>query len=78
MYIPPRNAIIPRADSDMLKTHNCPVYVLGDYNGNNRLLGDRQNNDPGKQLIELMEIDGWNQLGPDFKTFHYQHKWNTR
>ena len=45
----------------MLKTHNCPVYVLGDYNGNHRLLDDRQNNDSGEQLIELMEI-----------TFHHQ------
>ena len=56
----------------MLETHNCPVYVLVDYNGNHRLLGDRQNNDSGEQLIELMEIDGWNHLGPDFKTFHNQ------
>ena len=57
----------------MLETHNCPVYVLVDYNGNHRLLGNRQNNDPGKQLIELMEIDGWNHLGPDFKILHNQH-----
>ena len=51
---------------------DCPVYVPGDYNGNHRLLGDRQNNDPGEQLIELIEIDGWNHLGPDFKAFHNQ------
>ena len=56
----------------MLKTHNCPVYVLGDYNGNHRLLDDRQNKDWGEQLIELMETDGWNYLGPIFKIFHNQ------
>ena len=57
MYIPASRPIIPRLDFDMLKTHNCPVYVLGDYNESHRLLGDRQNNDPGEQLIEVMEID---------------------
>ena len=51
MYIPPRRQIIPKADFNMLKTHNCAVYVLGDYNGNHRLLDDKQNNDPGEQLI---------------------------
>ena len=66
-YIPPRRPIIQRADFDILKIHNCPVYVLGDFNGQ---LGDRQTNDAGEKLAELMEIDGWNHLGPDFKTFH--------
>ena len=70
MYIPPRRPIIPRADFDILKTHNCPVYVWDDFNGNHRQLRDRQTNDSGEQLAELMEIDGWNHLGPDFKTFH--------
>ena len=72
MYIPPRRLIIPRASLDMLKAHNCLVYVLGDCNGDYRLLDDRQNKDPIEQLIELMEIDEWNHLGPDFKTFHNQ------
>ena len=58
MYIPASRPIIPRLDFDMLKTHNCPVYVFGDYNRKHRLLGDRQNNDPDEQLIELMEING--------------------
>ena len=44
--------------------------MLGDFNGNHRQLGDRQTNDAGEQLAELMEVDGWNHLGPDFKTFH--------
>ena len=71
MYIPSK-PIIPRENFHMLKTHNCPVYVLGDYDGNHRILGDRQNKDPGEQLIKLMEIDEWNHIGPDFKTFHNQ------
>ena len=33
-------------------------------------IGGRQTNDSGEQLVELMEIDGWNHLGQDFKTFH--------
>ena len=33
-------------------------------------MGVRQTNDSGEQLVELMEIDRWNHLGPDFKTFH--------
>ena len=69
-YIPPRRPIVPRADFDILKTHNCPVYVLGDFNGNHRQLGDRQTNDAGEQLAELMKIGGLNYMGPDFKTFH--------
>ena len=72
MYIPASRPIIPRLDFDMLKTHNCPVYVLGDYNESHRLLGDRQNNVQGEQLIKLMKIDWWNHLCPDFKTFHNQ------
>ena len=72
MYIPPRRPIILRKDFDMLKTHNCPVYLLGEYNGNHRLLGDRQNIHPGKQLIGLMEIDGSKHPGPDFEIFHNQ------
>ena len=39
MYIPPNRPIISRSDFDILKTHNCPVYVLGDFNGNHRQLG---------------------------------------
>ena len=50
MYIPPRRPIIPRTDFDMLKTHTCPVYVLGDFNGNKRQLGDRQTNVSGEKL----------------------------
>ena len=69
-YISPSRQIIPRTDFDILKTHNCPVYVLGDYNGNHRQLGDRQTNDAGEQLAELMEMDRWNHLGPYFKIFH--------
>ena len=56
---------------------DCPVYVPGDYNGNHRLLGDWQNIDPGEKLIEFIEIDGWNHLGLDFKTFHNQQRRGT-
>ena len=63
-YILPRRPIISRADFGILKTHNCPVYVLGNFNGNHRQLRDRQTNDAGEQLAELMELDGWNHLGP--------------
>ena len=38
-YISPRRPIIPTADFDILKTHKCPVCVLGDFNGNYRQLG---------------------------------------
>ena len=69
-YIPPRRPIIPRANFDELKTYNWPVFVLGDFNANHRQLGDRQTNDVGEQLAQLMEIDGWNHMGPDFKEFH--------
>ena len=44
--------------------------MLGDFNGNHRQLGDRQTNDAGEQLAELMKIGGLNYMGPDFKTFH--------
>ena len=44
--------------------------MLGDFYGNCRQLGERQTNNSGEQLVELMEIDGWNHLSLDFKTFH--------
>ena len=47
VYIPQRRPIIPRADFDFLKTHNCLVYVLEDVNGNLRQSSDRQNNNTG-------------------------------
>ena len=57
-YIPARRPIIPRADFDILKTHNCPVYVLGDFNENHKKLEDRQTNVAREQLAELMELPG--------------------
>ena len=48
MYIPPRRPIIPSTDFNILKTHNCPVYVLGNYNGNHRLLGSDKTMTKGK------------------------------
>ena len=68
-YIPPRRPIILWADFDILKTHNDPVYVLGDFNGNHRQLGNRQTNDSGEKLAELMEMDVWNRLSQDFEIF---------
>ena len=64
MYIPPKRPIISRADFDILKTHNCPIYVLGDFYGNHRQLGNRKTNDLGEKLAELMEMDGitWAQI----------------
>ena len=44
--------------------------MLGNFNWNHRQLEDRQTNDAREQLGELMEIDGLNHLGLDFKTFH--------
>ena len=70
MYIPPRRPIIPKADFDILRTHKCPFYVLGDFNGNHRQLEDRQTNNAGEKLAELMEMYGWNHIGPHFNTFH--------
>ena len=47
-YIPTRRPIISRADFDILKIHNCPVYVLGYFSGNHRQWGDRRANDAGE------------------------------
>ena len=52
-YIPPRRLIIVRSDLDILKTHNCSVYALGDFNGKHRKLGHIQTYDSGEQLLEL-------------------------
>ena len=63
-YIPTRRPIISRADFDILKTHKCPVC------GNHRQLGYRQTKDSGEQLVELIKIDRWNHISPNFKRFH--------
>ena len=55
IYIPLWRLIISRADFDMLKIYNCLVYVLGDFNVNQRQLEDRQTNDSGEQLAELIQ-----------------------
>ncbi|XP_069982169.1 uncharacterized protein [Penaeus vannamei] len=67
-YLPPRRPYLPSPDLLKLLRQQKLVYIIGDFNGRHRILGQRDNNNVGNSLARLMADGRLNHLGPDFLT----------
>lgn len=67
-YLPPRRPYVPYGDITRFLGHNKPVYLLCDFNGRHRILGNGNNNAVGHTLASLVNRGRMTILGPDFPT----------
>ena len=69
-YLPPRRAFLPFPDIHTLANNNHPTYILADMNAQHTTLGNRHNNQVGKNLDRLISQGKLQHLGPNFSTYH--------
>ena len=76
-YLPPRRAYLPFPDFHRFATKNNPAYLIGDLNATSINLGNKKNNQVGKNLNRFLTQGTLIHHGPNFPTFHSHHAQST-
>ncbi len=68
-YLPPRRPFLPYTDMHRLLSNNIPTYIIGYFSGRHTAFGNKDKNNVGKSLMNLIDLGKMFHIGPHFPTF---------